>query len=95
MPETPIVVTLTIPANHVLRVQAAFKGKHAIPQIPDTSWTPGQGQDEEDRPVIPKFTDRDWVNERIRRFVIVDVVAEWERRQAMPGLNPDDGVVRP
>ena len=86
-------ITLNIPAAHATRVGDAFKGLYGIPKIPDAAWTPGPGEDETDRPVIDEFTPAEWVKERLMRFIKIDTVAEWERRQAMPGLNPDDGVV--
>lgn len=85
-------ITLTIPVAHATRVGDAFTGLYQIPKIPDVAWTPGPGETEDDRPVIDEFTTGQWITERTRRFVR-HTVAEWERRQAMPGLNPDDGVV--
>lgn len=85
-------IILTIPNAHRNRVEDAFRGLYEIPKIPDPAWNRGPNQDETDRPVVDEFTTGQWIQEKTRRF-IRDTVAQWERRQAMPGLNPDDGVV--
>ena len=74
-------VTLTMPTDKALRVVAAMKGIYLIPQIPDPDYV-GEGE----VPLIPQYTDAQWVKRQLIRF-LARTVHRHERRQAIEALN--------
>jgi len=86
-------ITFTIPNNKLQRVKDGLLEIYPNDEtIPDPAWVdPGDGTT---APQIPKYTDNQWLKERVRRFIIQsvkrgeEVIAQRQAKAAL--LDVDD-----
>ncbi len=62
-----VTITLRIPAAKVADFKAGFLAMCPVPTISDPNWVDDPNDPNDFRPMIPEFTEKQWIKEWIRR----------------------------